>query len=266
MATNYTPIVNTADANASTFNAPLNELDAAIEDVKDGTATLATPTISSMTNAQHDHEDAVGGGKLTVDALDSSGIPDGYAVVADGVGGYAHESIPLLPTGVVLPYAGSSTPSGWLLCNGAAVSRTTYATLFAVIGTTYGVGDGSTTFNLPDLRGRIPGGLDNLGGSSANRITDAQADSLGGNMGEEAHTLSATEMPAHNHRLNYYNGAGSGQPITVSGYTFGNNQQFTMTYNVPNAISNNMFMENVGGGNSHNNVQPTLFMNYIIKA
>jgi len=62
---------------------------------------------------------------------------------------------PALPIASVLPFAGSTPPSGWLLCNGAAVSRTTYADLFAAVGTTYGVGDGSTTFNLPDLRGRM---------------------------------------------------------------------------------------------------------------
>jgi microcystin-dependent protein len=57
--------------------------------------------------------------------------------------------------GLVLPYAGSSAPTGWLLCDGAEISRTTYSDLFALIGTTYGVGNGSTTFNIPDLRGRV---------------------------------------------------------------------------------------------------------------
>lgn len=67
------------------------------------------------------------------------------------------------PSGVVLPFAGSTAPSGWLLCFGQAVSRTTYASLFAAIGTAFGVGDGSTTFNLPDMRGRVPGGKDDMG-------------------------------------------------------------------------------------------------------
>lgn len=56
-------------------------------------------------------------------------------------------------TGTVLPFAGEAAPNGWLLCYGQAISRTTYSTLFGIIGTTYGTGDGSTTFNLPDLRG-----------------------------------------------------------------------------------------------------------------
>lgn len=69
--------------------------------------------------------------------------------------------------GVVLPYAGASAPGGFLLCYGQAIDRTAYGALFGVIGTTYGVGNGTTTFNVPDLRGRVPAGLDNMGGASA---------------------------------------------------------------------------------------------------
>ena len=70
-----------------------------------------------------------------------------------------------MPTGSVIPFGGSSAPSGFLLCYGQAVSRTTYATLFGVISTTYGTGDGSSTFNLPDLRGRVVAGQDVMAGS-----------------------------------------------------------------------------------------------------
>ncbi len=77
----------------------------------------------------------------------------------------------LVPTGVVNPYAGATAPVGWLLCFGQAVSRTVYSTLFTAIGTTYGVGDGSTTFALPDMRGRVAAGQDDMGGTSANRLT-----------------------------------------------------------------------------------------------
>lgn len=104
-----------------------------------------------------------------------------------------------MPTGAVIPFAAAAAPAGWLLCNGAEVSRATYAILFAVIGETYGNGDGSTTFNLPDLRGRAVIGLDNLGGTPANRVTGAWADSLGGAAGAETHTLTQGEMPAHTH-------------------------------------------------------------------
>lgn len=77
----------------------------------------------------------------------------------------------MCPVGMLAPFAGASAPDGWLFCAGQAVSRSTYAALFAVVSTTYGSGDGSTTFNLPDLRGRTAVGKDNMGGSAANRVT-----------------------------------------------------------------------------------------------
>ena len=73
----------------------------------------------------------------------------------------------LVPSGTVLPFAGTTAPIGFLLCSGQAVSRSTYPDLFAAIGTTYGAGDGSTTFNVPDLRGRVPAGKDDMGGGAA---------------------------------------------------------------------------------------------------
>jgi microcystin-dependent protein len=87
----------------------------------------------------------------------------------------------------------AAIPNGWLLCAGQAVSRTTYARLFAHLGTTYGVGDGTTTFNLPDLRGRIPVGLDNMGGSDAARLS--VSNTLGGSGGAADATLVAHTHP-----------------------------------------------------------------------
>lgn len=77
-----------------------------------------------------------------------------------------------LPIGIIMPFTGSTTPSGWALCYGQAISRTQYAGLFAVIGTQYGAGNGSTTFNVPDLRGRVVAGRDNMGGTAANNLTE----------------------------------------------------------------------------------------------
>lgn len=115
----------------------------------------------------------------------------------------------IVPIGTLMAYAGTTAPnSRWLLCDGAAVSRTTYATLFALVGTAYGAGDMSTTFNLPDYRGRAGIGLDNLGGASANRITDSNADSLNNTgAGDEddtstisgsvsSHVLTEAELPS----------------------------------------------------------------------
>jgi len=109
----------------------------------------------------------------------------------------------IMPAGSVIPYAGASAPTGFLLCDGSNVSRTTYATLFAVIGTTYGAGDGSSTFALPDLRGRVVAGQDDMGGASADRLTDQtgglNGDTLGDTGGSETQALTEANLPAHTH-------------------------------------------------------------------
>ena len=103
------------------------------------------------------------------------------------------------PTGSVIAFAGSSAPTDWLLCFGQAVSRTTYASLFAIVSTTYGAGDGTTTFNLPDLRGRTVAGIDNMGGIDAGRLDIAN--SSGTVVGTQYVTLTSAQsgVPAHSH-------------------------------------------------------------------
>ena len=98
------------------------------------------------------------------------------------------------PVGVINPFGGASAPEGWLLCQGQAVSRTDYADLFAVIGTAYGSGDGNTTFNVPDMRGKVPVGFNS---------SETEFDNLGETGGEKTHTLSITEMPSHSHSYAY---------------------------------------------------------------
>ena len=104
-----------------------------------------------------------------------------------------------VPVGTVVSFGGTTAPAGWLLCYGQAISRTTYAALFAVISTTYGAGDGSTTFNLPDCRGRLPLGQDNMGGTAANRVTQAVSGinalnigAVGGSQLSQADTITAS--------------------------------------------------------------------------
>jgi len=108
----------------------------------------------------------------------------------------------LVPIGAFLDYSSSTAPnSSFVLPYGQAVSRTTYATYFTMVSTTFGVGDGSTTFNVPDLRGRVVAGLDNMGGSSANRLTNADdglnGDTLGATGGGETQTLVTGNLPAY---------------------------------------------------------------------
>lgn len=102
-----------------------------------------------------------------------------------------------VPVGSVTAFAGANAPAGWLLCGGQTVSRTTYAGLFSVIGTTYGAGDGSTTFTLPDLRGRVIAGEDDMGGTAANRLTSGGAGIngtvLGAAGGAETVTLTSAQ-------------------------------------------------------------------------
>lgn len=169
-----------------------------------------------------------------------------------------------LPVGSVMPYAGSdlAVPTGWLLCNGQAVSRSTYAALFTVIGTTYGVGDGSTTFNLPDLRGRVLAGRDNMGNTTAqNRITTAgsgiNGTTLGASGGSQTHTLTVAQMPSHNH---------AGRTETAPGTSgwAGVSSAIRAAYN--SYTLDNQYMSFAGGNAAHNNTQPTLIGNYIIKA
>ena len=158
----------------------------------------------------------------------------------------------LMPTSTILPYAGSAAPTGYFLCDGSAKSRTTYASLFAIIGTTYGVGDGSTTFNIPDLRGRVIAGQDDMGGSSANRLTGqsggVDGDILGGSGGSETHTLSTAQMPSHSHTYSAHTGLGAS----------GSGGAAQLSSTSANTSSS-------GGDQAHNNVQPTIILNYIIK-
>jgi microcystin-dependent protein len=189
---------------------------------------------------------------------------------------------------MLAPFAGSAAPSGWLLCYGQAISRTSYAGLFAALGTTYGSGDGSTTFNLPDLRGRAIAGKDDMGGAAANRITNAGSSitgtTLGASGGTQNHQLVSSEMPSHTHTQDAHTHTQNshGHSITavtgnaggvtdwyLDSATSGRNQE-TLGFwgaDVTTATNQNTTAtnQNTGGDGAHLNVQPTLILNYIIK-
>lgn len=165
----------------------------------------------------------------------------------------------LTPSGALMPYAGASAPTGWLLCDGSAVSRTTYSDLFTAISTTFGAGDGSTTFNIPDLRGRTIAGKDNMGGTAANRVTTAASQidgtSLGYTGGSQSVALTLSNLPDHTHNVGFTtltraNGTGASYGDITQGSS--------TTGNVVDTVG-------AGLGLAHQNMQPTMILNYIIK-
>jgi len=196
-------------------------------------------------------------------------------IVSDTTSGIQLASAPSASTlvGEIKAYAGSSTPTGWLLCYGQAVSRAIYAALFAVVSTTYGTGDGSTTFNVPDLRGRSLFGLDNMGGSAANRLTGSLSGSitapttLGNAGGEEGHTSTLAETAVHNHGVtdpghsHTYTYPGTAAAGSLSGYFYALNPSTASTGISTTGITIN----NAGSGNAHNNIPPGMVLNFLIK-
>lgn len=240
----------------------------------------------------------------------------------------------LVPTGSINAWSTNTAPTGWQLCDGTAVSRTTYAALYAVIGTTYGAGDGSTTFNLPNLKGRVIVGRD---------AAQTEFDSLAETGGAKTHTLTSSEMPVHVHNVSAYShsastgntdlshthtfsgtvvsGGAHSHTITVSdpghvhtrqygsvnrgsgstpttvpvngggipnndsgssttGITASSNSTGSHDHTYSGTTSSNLGNHNhsisisnhdakdtasTGGGNAHNNLQPYMVLNYIIK-
>lgn len=194
--------------------------------------------------------------------------------------------------GEIYMFAGSTPPAGFLLCDGSSISRTTYSGLFGVIGVSYGKGDGSTTFNIPELQGRV------IVGASTNHV-------LAETGGEEIHTLTSSEIPTHSHAVPSH-----GHSSTIKATTPALNHsitQPTFTYTGPGNTANrvksgkagfygttttdatrsaNLAISNhtaaactktggisdcaafdsasSGSGNGHNNMQPYTALNYII--
>jgi microcystin-dependent protein len=201
--------------------------------------------------------------------------------------------------GIISQFAGATAPPGYLLCDGTAVSRTTYSSLFTTIGIAYGAGDGSTTFNLPNLQNRIPVG----------RGTDAEFDTLGETGGVKEVTLTSSQIPAHSHAntlgsntvasSGHTHGSGSyaaaigatNNNIAAIGYVAGTNSggPGTSTYTITGGIGGSQNfnhytpvygssggpsgtttvtisnVNNTGGGGAHTNLQPYVVVNYIIK-
>jgi microcystin-dependent protein len=152
----------------------------------------------------------------------------------------------IMPAGSITAYGGSSAPTGWLLCNGQAVSRTTYATLFTAISSNYGNGDGVNTFNVPNIGDRFPIG----------KGSDVSSNTLGYTSGSKTHTLTIAEMPTHNHSASLELGYGNSGSFGTVGWGGGSIDGYSTGYPT---------IGNTGGGGAHNNMPPYIVVNYIIK-
>lgn len=200
-------------------------------------------------------------------SLTATGAVQGASVTATGAvqaGSFIGPGI--VPPGALVPYAGITAPAGWLFCFGQSLSTTTYAALFSALGYTYGGSGG--TFNLPDMRGRVAAGKDDMGGTSANRLASViSGGTLGAAGGTDIHQLSISEMPLHGHPYRASYAQQSGAQSSSSGgflhYTVSVSNQGPYT-----GVPSNTQGQGIGGegGNApHNNIQPTIVLNYIIK-
>lgn len=188
-----------------------------------------------------------------------------------------------IPIGASVDFWGSTVPnSAFALCYGQAISRTTYGALFSLFGTTYGVGDGSTTFNVPDLRGRVIAGRDDMGGTAASRLTisyfGSSGATLGAANGAEFHVLSISEMPAHTH-ANTLIDPGHSHNLNSNPAYAGQGTAFWQTGGPAPASSANAFQllinsaatnvtinnASAGSGSAHAIVQPTIIANKLLR-
>ena len=226
------------------------------------TENLSTLKIHKLTQAQYDRE--LSSGNIDTNALYLT--PDEEIDLSDYATIEYVDSKVKAKAGFIYPLASSVIPEGFLLCDGMAYSRIEYPELFAAIGTMYGEGDGSTTFNVPSLSTRVPVG-------SGNGYT------LGATGGEATHTLTVDEMPSHNHRPYNYNTAGSDtsykRQFTTNLHTSsdstartqvasGSSGVYAMTATTASDITGVDYTTNTGGSAAHNNMQPYTVVNYII--
>jgi len=200
-----------------------------------------------------------------------------------------------VPPGTVIDYAGASLPEGYLACDGSAVSRTTYDELFTAISTIYGAGNGTTTFNLPDLRGRVVAGQDDMGGVSADRLTNfaggLNGDTLGATGGLQNHVILQASLPNVNfktpldwtHQHFVLKDISANNTITTSNYTAkahddgspdsyalkGSNQAADIGLSSEEGEdktgANAINTPSGGSGTAINIVQPTMILNKLIK-
>ncbi len=183
--------------------------------------------------------------------------------------GISPVAAPTFPSGTILDFAGTAVPAGYLECNGQAISRTAYAALFAAIGTVWGAGDGTTTFNVPNLNGLVTAGRN---------APVSLPTTVGSTAGEYSHILTQAEMPVHNHSAASNSSASTSVSITPGGVQgilggsggptgFGgaDAQAIGVSASASTSVTTTTTIGNAGSGGSHNNVQPTAVVMKIIK-
>lgn len=262
---------------ASQHNPPLEDIAQAL------TGSVPRTGAAGMTGPLKLADGTVSAPSLTFGVALNTGFyktTSGIGVTVNGVqvaefGGSAG----FIPVGAVIDFAGAVAPAGWLLCYGQAVSRATYAALFAAIGTSYGVGDGSTTFAVPDRRGRLSVGKDNMGGAAANRVTTAGSGvdgatlgAAGGSQALQQHSHAVTDAghahaindPGHSHPTptgNAGGGAAFGPPALNAAATTGSSTTGITIQTATTGIT----IADAGSGASQN-MPPALVFNAIIYA
>jgi microcystin-dependent protein len=172
-------------------------------------------------------------------------------------------------TGEIKPFAGVTVPKGYLLCFGQAISRTAYAGLFAILGTTYGAGDGSTTFNLPDLRSVVVGGLGNMGGTERGLLNSQIASTLGATGGAQQESASISGSASVSVSVTVGGSLGGG--IVTAGSTFGGGSFVGASFGDQVSVSGSLNGSGGGSGSisgstaTVTNVQPTIILNQMIR-
>lgn len=193
-------------------------------------------------------------------------LSNAWVAVKHGVTNPENKIIDNFPIGSIISFSGTSIPNNWLLADGSEVSRETYPELFQLIGTTYGDGDGSTTFNLPDMRGKIGVGLS---------TDDNDFGVLGNTTGEKQHVLTTEEQPHLTGQLQFRDKSGNNivacyPDLNTSGvFTYQDHAgaQWSVSINNGGTAQKNALItfDNGGEDAGHNNIQPSLVVNYIIK-
>lgn len=263
----YTSFNNTFSFYSNT-NTPANLLIGPISISRNTTSTptiTITPSILQVSNYSITLPPALPteSAFLTYDSAGTSTVvyTDSVTTAFVNTGGTA-KLVALFPTAMMIPYAANFIPTGWLLCDGSAVSRTTYAVLFSIIGTTWGIGNGSTTFNIPDCRGLFLRGVDGSAGRDPNS-SSRTAINTGGNTGNNIGSYQADDFASHTHTQaphthtsNYSNPDVSGGN-TLTGWTPTGGTVGTFTTNTTTATNNNT------GGSETRPIN--VYINYLIK-